>query len=208
MIALPRLRSLGLIAGIAWLAACSVIPETEPVTVYQLPAPSVSQVEGQPAPVSLRINTPHAGIAVSGPRMLVNPEGDQISAYKGVRWSDPAPAMLREHLTRAFNLSGAMQQVSNDDHALHADYFLSSDLRRFQVSYIGGPTRAIIELDARLVDPSNRRMLANRTFLVEEVLEDTEVPAVVRAFGRATARLEAELIPWAREQLLEASEAR
>ena len=205
MIALSRLRQLGLLAGIVWLSACSVIPETEPVTVYQLPAPTVAATDVKPVPVSLRINTPRAGIAISGPRMLVNPQGDQISAYKGVRWSDPAPALLREHFTRAFDLSAAVEQVSNDDHGLHADYLLSSDLRRFQVSYVDGPPRAIIELDTRLVDPSNRRMLAHRTFVVEEVLEDTEVPAVVRAFGRAAARLEAELIPWTRQGLLNAS---
>lgn len=205
MIALPGLRRLGILVGIAWLSACSVIPETEPVTVYQLPAPSLSTIDGQPAPASLRINTPHAGIAVSGPRILVNPEGDQISAYKGVRWTDPAPAMLRTHLTRAFDLSAAVEQVSNDDHGLHADYLLSSDLRRFQVSYVDGPPRAIIELDTRLVDPSNRRMLANRTFVIEETLDDTAVPAVIRAFGRATARLEADLIPWTRQRLLDIS---
>ncbi|UAW98975.1 membrane integrity-associated transporter subunit PqiC [Halopseudomonas nanhaiensis] len=206
MIITRGMRSVALCASIGLLAACTVLPETEPVTVYQLPAPRMEPLQQQPDSSSLRINTPHAGIAVSGPRILVNPEGDEISAYKGVRWSDPAPAMLRERLTRAFSRSGVLAQVSTDDHSLHADYHLSSDLRRFQVSYMDGPPRAIIELDTRLIDPTERRMLASRTFLIEEELENTQVPAVVQAFGRATAQLEAELIPWTRERLRSARE--
>lgn len=208
MITLPRLRSFLLITGLTWLTACSVLPETEPVTVYQLPAPNTQRIEGPPAPASLRINTPHAGIAASASRILVNPEGEQISAYKGARWSDPATALLREHLTRAFNFSRAVEQVSNDDHSLHADYHLMSDLRQFQVTYVDGPPRAVIELDARLIDPSTRRMLASRTFTIEERLNDTDVPSVVQAFGSATDRLESELIGWTRDQLMQATARR
>lgn len=205
MTTLPRLRSFLLLTGIAWLTACSVIPETEPVKVYQLPAPTTQRIDAPPAPASLRINTPHAGIATSATRILVNPEGEQISAYKGARWSDPAPALLREHLTRAFNRSGAVEQVSSDDHSLHADYHLMSDLRQFRVTYVDGPPRVVIELDARLVDPSNRRMLASRTFVIEQTLNATEVPSVVQAFGDATGKLESELIGWTRDQLMQAS---
>jgi len=34
--------------------------------------------------------------------MLVQSSGDRSSTYKGARWTDPVPALLREHLAKAF----------------------------------------------------------------------------------------------------------
>lgn len=183
------------------LSACSILPEAEPINVYQLPS---AQIEPQPhpaVPLALRINTPSAGFAQSSPRMLVNPEGNQLSTYKGSRWSDPAPALMREYLTRAFNDAGLTSDVSTDEQALHADVHLGSELRRFQVVYPGGPVRVVIDFKARLVDPVNRRTLATHTFLIEQPLDDPQVTAVVEGFGMAAQQLAEQVLAWTADEL-------
>ncbi len=186
------------------LGGCTILPETEPLKVFQFPTTTMQQAATQEIDTSLRINTPQAGFALSGPRMLVNPEGQQLSTYRGARWSDPTPAILREHLARSFVLHGGVRTISTDEHSLHADVMLGSDLRRFQVIYQGGP-RAVIELDARVIESSTRRVLAYRTFIVEEPLRDEQVPGVVEAYGIAADRLSAELVPWTLDALRQRS---
>lgn len=195
-LALP-LRLLA-VATLLGLSACTLLPESEPVQVYQMPAPKQPEAQSVNAlPVSLRIDTPRAGFALSGPRMLVNPEGDQLSTYKGARWSDPVPTLVRDHLARSFALRGGLRHVSTEDHSLYADVHMGTDLRSFQVIYGDRGPQATIELDARLVDPTNRHVLASRSFFIEQPLQNPQVPSVVQAYGQALDQLADDLIGWA-----------
>ena len=189
-------RPLVLGLGLLSLTACSILPEAEPVNVYQLPGARIEPLSQPALPLALRINTPSAGFAQSSPRMLVNPEGNQLSTYKGARWSDPAPALMREYLVRAFNDAGLTVDVNTDEQALHADLHLGSELRRFQVVYPDGPIRVVIDFKARLIDPASRRTLASHTFLIEQPLDDPQVTAVVEGFGMAAQQLAEQILRW------------
>ncbi|HDZ56578.1 MAG TPA: hypothetical protein ENI17_13640 [Pseudomonas xinjiangensis] len=191
------IRTALLTAGLVWLSACTILPESEPLKVYQFPSPMMQAAQNSDAmTVSLRVNTPQTGFALNSARMLVNPEGNELSTYKGARWADPSPALMREHIAKSFALHGSIETITTDEHALHADVHLGSDLRRFQVTYQDGQPRAVIELDARLIDANTRRVLAHRTFRVEQPLENEQVPGVVDAFGQAADHLAEQLVPW------------
>lgn len=199
---LPRHLTALMLAGLlAALSACSILPEAEPVNVYQLPAARVSASTQEPLPLLLRLNTPSAGFAQSSPRILVNPEGNQLSTYKGARWSDPAPVLLRNYLQRALQDAALVTDVSHDEQGLHADLHLSGELRRFQVIYPDGPVRAVIDFKARLVDPRNRRTLASQVFVIEQPLADPGVDSVVAGFAQAAQQLTDQLLAWSAEQL-------
>ncbi|MBQ0744448.1 MAG: membrane integrity-associated transporter subunit PqiC [Pseudomonas sp.] len=184
-----------------WLSACTILPKSEPLSVYQLPAPQMQpSAAGQSLP-TLRINTPRTGFALSTPRMLVKPDGNRVSSYKGARWTDPVPVVLREHLAKAFTQQGSPARVSTDEHALHADVHLGSDLQQFQVRYDGLQPVAVIELDARLVNPNSREVLAARRFLVEQPLDNPQAPGVVVALKLAADELAEQLIQWTADSL-------
>lgn len=188
-------------AAFILLSACTILPETEPLTIYQLPPPSQETGVSQLSLPTLRINTPQAGFAQSGPRILVNPEGDQLSTYKGARWTDPAPVLVREHLARAFRYRVSPTQISTDEQALHAEVHLGSDLRSFQVVYGAAGPVAVIDLDARLIQPKSREIIAARRFLIEQPLENVQVPYVVKAFKLASDELARQMINWTNESL-------
>lgn len=195
-----------LLAGFAlinllWLSACTLVPQAEPLTIYQLPAPGLTASAAKPLALSLRIATPQAGSVLSSPRMVVNPQGNELQTYKGARWSDPVPALLREHLIRAFEQRAVLAAVSTDENTFRADVHLSSDLRRFQVIYAGSRPVAVIELNARLISPASRKIIAGKTFTVEQPLPSAEIPGVVEGFKLASDELAAELIDWTQRQL-------
>lgn len=179
------------------LPACSILPKAEPLEVYLLPASARSAASApKAAPWSLRIARPAAGVHLSGQRIVVVPEDNRVSVYKGAGWSDPAPVLVRNRLLDAFRADGRVAALSSDDKQWHADFELDSDLRAFQGEYRDGRPEAVVRLDARLVHIATRRIVASRTFEVRTVAADTAVPAVVQAFGDGADRLSAEVVDW------------
>lgn len=194
-------RTACLLTGLLWLAACTGFPKTEALKVYRLPETRITQGPHQSIlPLSLRINTPYTGFALSSSRIIVNTGGEQLSSYKGVRWSDPPPALLREHLTVAFSRYGGLASISTDEHALYADMHLGGDLRRFHLVSTEAP-RVVIELNARIINPTSRRIHASHTFVIEQPLQDVQILHVVEAFGVAADKLAEQLIQWTHAQL-------
>lgn len=191
---LSRFALLGLFS---LFSACSVLPEAETLRIFLLPtAPVEPQASETTRQQALRINTPQASRILASQRIAVVPQGNEISAYGGARWSDAAPVLLRDRLIEAFQRDGRMPSVSNEDANLYADYSLHSDLRAFQSVYVDGKPVVLITLDTRLVEVNTQHTLANRRFEVRQPASDTGIEQVVEAFGKASDRLSREVVDW------------
>jgi cholesterol transport system auxiliary component len=179
------------------LGACSILPQPESPTVYLLPTASPPPAAA-PAPVawSLRVDTPDAAHALDGARIVVVPQDNVVTTYRGARWTDRAPVLLRDRLLEAFRADGRVAALSSDSAELGADYELGGDLPAFQSQYEDGRPVVVVRYDARLVQGRSQRILAARRFEVREPVAGKEVPQVVAAFGRAGDALAAQVIPW------------
>jgi cholesterol transport system auxiliary component len=180
----------------AALSACSLFPESTPQDIYRLPPSTVAASRGEAADISLRINHPAANDVLSSTRIVVVPEGNRLSVYKGARWSTPVPFLWRDHLLDAFRSDGRIARLSSAAEGLQADVELGGELRAFQTEYRAGLPEVVIYLDARLVEAASKRIIASRRFAVMEEVNGEEIPAVVGAFGRANDALARELIDW------------
>ncbi|MGY4531523.1 cholesterol transport system auxiliary component [Pseudomonas sp. TE3786] len=194
-------RALLTLGLLSLLTACSILPKSEPSNVYLLPgAPAVAASSAAAVNWSLRVAKPQANMALDNPRIAVVPEGSVISSYKGSRWSDNGPVLLRDRLLDGFQADGRIHQLSSDDAQLQADLVLVSDLRAFQSEYQNGQVQVVVRLDVQLVDSASRKILAARRFDVRQAASSEQVPDVVRAFGQASNSLSAQLVPWVLEQ--------
>lgn len=193
------LTRLLLAATVLSLGACSILPEQAPSDVYRLPTASPASTGKMPVSWSLRVVRPKSSETLDSPRIAVIPEGNVISSYKGARWSDPAPVLLRNRLTDAFYRDGRIQWISTDDSNLQADFELGGELQAFQSEYRGASIEVVIRLDARLAD-DRQRIVASRRFEVHQPVADKQVSAVVSAFGRASDTLAAQVLQWTVEQ--------
>ena len=190
-----------LLAGLLALGGCTLLPESEPLAVYQFPQPERSANHtSQPLSLSLRVDTPQAGYAHSGPRLMVQTPDHQLLSYKGVRWSDPTPTLLREYLALAFLRDASLGTVTTDENALHADVHLGSDLRRFQV-VDGSEPHILIELQGRLINPDSRRIYLSHEFVVQQPISSTAIADVIDGYEQAAAALASQLLDWAVPQL-------
>jgi cholesterol transport system auxiliary component len=196
---MSRFRPLAALLLIGSLAACSVLPKSQVLSIYRLPASSLPSQQVS-ADWALRVNTPYSSQLLDSTRIAVLPPGDQISAYQGVRWSDRAPLLLRDRLIDAFLDDGRIKAVSSDASRLQADLELDGDLRAFHSEYQDGRPAARILFEARLVQSGSLRILASRRFEVSQAASDTSVPAVVNAFGQAGDQLAREVLEWTLSQ--------
>ncbi|SDH37851.1 ABC-type transport auxiliary lipoprotein family protein [Pseudomonas panipatensis] len=194
------LRLLGCCALAAQLGACSILPKTEAPDIYRLPASQQPAAASPAVDWSLRVNAPKASQALDSNRIAVLPSGDLLSVYKGARWSDSAPALLRDRLLDAFRADGRIQGLSSDAVNLQADLELGGDLRAFQSEYRNGHVETVITLEARLVRSANQRILATRHFEVRQPATDDKLPQVISAFGQAADRLAAQVVGWTLQQ--------
>ncbi|MFP5428952.1 MAG: ABC-type transport auxiliary lipoprotein family protein [Gammaproteobacteria bacterium] len=197
------LRLVTLAAALSLATACSILPKSEPVDIYRLPVNQASRT-ATPLDWSLRLNKPLASEALAGARIAVIPQGDIISGYKGARWSDPVPLLVRNRLLDGFQRDGRVQRLSADDSNLQADYELAGELQAFQSEYRPEGVEVLIRYDARLVQGRSQRILASRRFEVRQPLTTTQVSAVVAGFGAASDQLMAQLLDWTVAQATQA----
>lgn len=197
-----KLSALTLFASFTLISACSILPKPEPFELYRLPSAqsSVAPAHATPQRWSLRLNKPQASEALNSPNIAVIPQGDVISSYKGARWSDPAPVLMRNRLLDGFQRDGRVTLLSTDDSNFQADLELGGSLQAFQTEYQGTNAGVIVRLDALLVRGYDQRILASKRFEVRQPLSDVKVPAVVAGFGQASDQLTTQVVAWAVEQ--------
>ncbi|MGO4311934.1 ABC-type transport auxiliary lipoprotein family protein [Pseudomonas sp. KB_15] len=196
-----KLTRIALLAGFTLISSCSILPKPEPFEVYRLPsAQSASASHGTPQRWSLRLSKFQSSEVLNSPNIAVIPQGDVISHYKGSRWSDPAPVLVRNRLLDGFQHDGRVPLLSTDDSIFQTDLELGGSLQAFQTEYQGTNASAVVRLDALLVRSYDQRILASRRFEVRQPLSDVQVPAVVAGFGQANDQLTAQVVNWAVEQ--------
>ncbi|MGL5384470.1 MAG: ABC-type transport auxiliary lipoprotein family protein [Serratia sp. (in: enterobacteria)] len=193
------LRLLALVAVIP-LTACTILPQSPVQQVYLLPAQPTAMPGGQTLDRSLRIVQPNSNQFLNGTRIAVQPQGSEITSFSGSRWSDPAPLLLRNRLIQEFRTNGHFRSVSSDDDNLQADLELGGDLPSFQGVYNGDQGEVVIQFDARLVRTSDRRVIANRSFVIREPIHGKSMNNVVQAFGLASDKLAAQTLAWTHQQ--------
>lgn len=187
------------VVGLAALStACSVLPQSEPLTYYQLPATALSaqQAGASHKQLIIQVNRPHADRLLASSRITVLPQGNELSAYKGVRWGDDAPALLRNRLADGLRDAAQFRAVVLEGESVIADIELGGTLGAFQVEYVQGAPRVRIQLDALLRDQRSGQLIQTRRFVVQQEVDGTAVPEVVDAFGQAADALSLQVSQW------------
>ena len=197
-----KLIRIALLVGFTLIGACSILPKPELFEAYRLPSAqsSTPASHGTLQHWSLRLTKFQSSEALNSPNIAVIPQGDVISHYKGSRWSDPAPVLVRNRLLQGFQHDGRVPLLSTDDSIFQTDLELGGSLQAFQTEYLGTSASVVVRLDALLVRSYDQRILASRRFEVHQPLSNVQVPAAVAGFGQANDQLTAQVVNWAVEQ--------
>ena len=186
----------------ATLSACTLFPDRPANRIFQLPASTVEEsiTDNKPFSTTLRFVTPLAEGPVDSSRILVKPEGNEIKAYQGARWSKKSPILVRDQLIDAFRRDGRFAGVITGTSPARSDLTMAGELGAFQSEYQDGMPVAMIRLDLHLIDERTRNTLASKRFEYRHPATGEQVEAVVEAFGEASSALAREVIRWTVEQ--------
>jgi cholesterol transport system auxiliary component len=160
------------------LMGCALAAGSRPPTTYDLVATHSFAGTKKPAPWQLVVYEPTATSALDTSRLMVRPQADQVSYYKGIAWSDRLPRLVQTRMIETFQNSGAVKAVSNST----GQYALATELRSFQIDVTSGRAAAEIDIFAKLVNVSTGRVVATKGF-------SARVPAASDAPGDAIAAL-------------------
>jgi cholesterol transport system auxiliary component len=197
-----RMRRCLPFAALLMLCACaSLTGKREPFTTYSpryapAPAPAnAARVDWQ-----LAIDTPFAGDTIDTTRMLVMPTPGALETYKGGRWADSVPMLLRGLLIQAFQTSNRIAGVGAVASGLHGDYLLSVDLYDFETQYRDGSPHAVIRLNAKLIDETVNRVAVARTFEADAPVAGASAAEAAAAFEQALNTLLPDVVGWTLDQ--------
>jgi cholesterol transport system auxiliary component len=189
-----RLLPVALLA-LSLLSACSILPKSEPLDVYLLPAQNLP-AQAPTVSWALRIDKPQTEQILDGTRLVVLPEPSRLNTYQGARWSERTPLLLRNRLLDGFRDDGRINALSSDEQNLASDLELVSSLRRFHSQYEDGQVLVKVQLDAQLVNVHDQSIVATKRFNITQASAGTDVAEVVQAFGLASDTLTQGLVQW------------
>lgn len=182
-------------------AGCTILPDREPQRQFALPASAYLDASGPATEATLRIDTLTASAPHGGNRLLVMPSPDEYAVWTGVRWRDDAPRLLQERLLEAYRHTGRLKGVLDDASHARSDITLTGHLTAFHLRLDGNVHRAMVSLDAQLIDESSRELLSSQRFEMTSTVGDATPEAAVQALGRASDALAEALIGWTIETL-------
>ena len=183
-------------AALLLSSGCSILPESEPATLYRLPSSDIQPAtsDSMTTRQRLAVAAPQAGHLLSSNRIVVYPEGNVVNVYEAARWQENAPALLQSRLITGLQQSRLFASVGSD--SLPSERLLLSELRHFQSDYATHPPTVKVQLDVQLVSTQNRASIATQSFTTSAQSISTDIPDVVDAFGAASDELTEQLVNW------------
>ncbi len=195
----PQRLFLAVPFALAVLAGCSVLSseQRDPVTLYAPDVRVAPQANWPRADWTLVIAKPTAPRSVDSPRINVRPAPGELQVYRGVSWAQPATEMVQDAVLRTLEDSERIAAVASADAGVLGNYKLVMDVRRFEADYAGqGIPSAVVEVNAKLVNNRDQRVVASRTFLQQHAADSVEVARVAHAFEQALAAATGEIAGW------------
>ena len=181
------------------LSGCSILgsEQRDPVTIYAPDVRVPARADWPAVTWTLVIAKPTAARVIDSPRISVRPTPGELQVYRGVSWAQPATEVLQDAVQRTLEDSARIPAVASADAGILGDYKLVMDLRRFEADYAGNALpSAIVEVNAKLVNNRDQRVVASRTFLQQKPATGVEVAQVAPAFEQALEAATADIVGW------------
>lgn len=188
--------SLLVASGVVLLAGCGSKAPLAEDSFYRL-AP-MTEIERYPVPLlngNLHVELPRAA-GVRRSRALLyskDPDGLRLHQYHSHHWEEAPAKLLQRRLADTLRTAGIATAVSTDTHK-PGDYFLRTELRRFD--RLVGPegTTVAVALDARLGVGRADRWLLDGQYERTIPAASSNMNDTVSAFSRAIDEIVADLI--------------
>ena len=182
--------------GVA-LAGCALLGSrgAAPPKLFALEPPRAHAAAHDVAAAAIDVAIPTARAGFDGSRMAYVTRPYELQFFANHQWVEPPPRMLAPLLAEALERDGRFVASPNGNGAAAA-LRLETEIVLLQQEFAAPPSAVRFRLDARLVDPGSRRVLAASAFEAVEAAPSEDPYGGVIAANRAVARVLGEVAAW------------
>jgi cholesterol transport system auxiliary component len=193
-------KSISLLLALMLLAGCTTPRPDAAVKVYDFgPAPlQTSTAASQPALATLVLYEPQVSPALEGNALLYRlayADAQQLKPYALTRWSMPPAQLISQRLRQHLGVQRAVVAPGEAAAQFNVRWVLEEFSQVFD-----SPTEsyALLRLRATLTQRNggNETLLAQRSFVVQQVASTPDAQGAVRALTQASDRAAEQLAAW------------
>jgi cholesterol transport system auxiliary component len=192
-------RRLVLSVFVLAIAGCSgLLGGGAPTHLYRLTPKSTYPPNLPHRSVQLLVDVPLAPAGLDTSRIALSRSPVSIDYFADSEWTDRAPLLVQTAILQSFENSKAITAIDRESVGLRADFILKSEIRHFEAVYdsSSGPPETWVAINARLVDPASRDVVAQSSFRRHQRASANDVPSIVTAFDEALGGVMKEIVVW------------
>jgi cholesterol transport system auxiliary component len=191
-----------LAAGFALAACGDILPKpAPPPALYRLTAATDFPRTATTAPVQLQIEIPSAEAGLDTTRIALSRSATTLDYFADAAWTDRLPLMVQDRLLESFENSHRLVAFASAGSA-RGGAILAVQLRHFEAQYAGeGPPRWRIELSAALIEATDRKVIASRSFTGGADAARNDMATIVESADEAWRAVAAQIVEWAADTL-------
>jgi cholesterol transport system auxiliary component len=181
------------------LPACSgLFGGGSPPHLYRV-TPKSSYPPNLPHPaVQLLIDLPLSPAGLDTTRIALTRSAVSIDYFADAEWTDRAPVLIQTALVESFENSRALIAIDRESVALRADFILKPEIRHFEAVYDSpnGPPEVWVAVNVRLVNPSDREVVAQTSVEQRRRAAANDVPGIVVSLDDALGAVMKDIVVW------------
>lgn len=195
MTAFARCRPVPPLLAALFLSACALSGSQTSLTVLAPQIDLPASPDWSPVGWTLQIQRPVADQMRDSDRVLVRRGGSRLQVYPETAWLDTVPELLQAAMVQTLTDADVFAGVGRAG-GLRTRYGLATEVRQFELVDKEGDLRAVIVLQATLLEQRSARPMAQRVFRQEAPAGGSDLDSLVGAFEQGLSELLQRLIPW------------
>ena len=181
------------------LAGCSgLFGGSAPAHLYRVTPKSTYPANLPHRPVQILVDVPLAPAGLDSSRIALSRSAISIDYFADSEWTDRAPLLVQTALVESFEDSNTINAIDRESVGLRADFVLKTEIRHFEAVYDSpnGPPDVWTAINVRLVNPSNRDIVAQRSFEQRQRASANDIPSIIAAFDEALGGVMKDIVVW------------
>jgi len=191
-------RSLPSVLVLALMGCSGLFRGGAPEHLYRLTPKSTYPLNLPHRTVQLLVDVPLTPAGLDTSRIALSRSAVSIDYFADSEWTDRSPLLVQTALLQSFENSGAITAIDRESVGLRADFILKPEVRHFEAVYDSpnGPPEAWVAINARLVNPADREVVAQTSFEQRQRASANNVPSIVAAFDEAVGSVMKNIVVW------------
>jgi cholesterol transport system auxiliary component len=180
------------------LAGCSGLLGGTAPRLYRVTPKSTYPANLPHRSIQLLVDVPISPAGLDTSRIALTRSAVSIDYFADSEWTERAPLLVQTALLQSFENSRAINAIDRESVGLRADFFLKPEIRHFEAVYDSAnePPTVWVAINVRLVNPSERDIVAQASFERRERASANDMHSIVWAFDEALGGVMKDIVVW------------